>query len=110
LRWGYLKDIFLDKLFYFIQLSKFKGSISDIIYSGTNNPLFIKALNILEDLNEPLKTEIDGIILEDFTLHRIYKISTSQKLNSIDVLTKKGKEYECEAKISLRFKFIDDRE
>jgi len=110
LRWGYLKDIFLDKLFYFIQLFRFKGGVSDIIYSGTNNPLFIKAINTLETLNESLETEIDGIVLEDLTLHRIYKISTSQKLNSIDVLNKNGKEYECEAKIGLRFKFIDDRE
>ena len=110
LRWGYLKDVFLDKLFYFIQLSKFKGGLSDIFYSGPKNPLFIKAMNTSEALNKPLKAEIDGILLEDLTLHRIYKISTSQKLGSIDVLAKNGKEYECEAKISLRFKFIDDRE
>lgn len=110
LRWGYLKDIFLDKLFSFIQLFKFKGGISEIIYTGPKNPFFIKAVNASESQNEPLKMEIDGIVLEDLTLHRIYKISTIQKLSSIDVLAKKGKEYECEAKICLQFKFIDDRE
>jgi hypothetical protein len=50
------------------------------------------------------------LLFEDLTLHRIYKISNSQKLNSIEVLAKKGKKYECEAKICLRFNFIDDRE
>lgn len=110
LRWGYLKNIFLDKLFGFIQLFKFKGGISEMFYSGPKNPLFIKAVNASESQDEPLNIEIDGIILEDLTLHRIYKISTSQRLSSIDVLSKKGKEYECEAKICLRFMFIDDRE
>jgi len=109
LRWGELKDIFLDELFNVIRMVRFKG-ISEMFYSGPRNPSLVAALNACEHRSESVNTKIDGIPIKDLTLHSIYKLASKRELRSINIISKTDKECECEASICLRFNFKNDRD
>lgn len=105
LRWGELKDISLDNLFNAIRLIKFKG-LSELFYSGPKNAALISAVNACESKQESISFDIDGINVEELSIHSIYKAASKRELCFMTVLTKQDNYYECEANICIRFKYI----